>query len=92
MPIDGLWRYFSEIETGNLTEWITTFAVRLPLFREITKKWYPVLTLIFNSSVNVTGIKSARRRSFNPKHRIIFVAVLSCAMYFNPLNCNFSIK
>ena len=70
--------------------------MRLPLFRcdyhyfnEITKTWYPVLKLMFKSSVNVTH-KNARRRSFNPKRRLIFCVVFSCAADFKCLNCNFA--
>ena len=39
-------------------------------------------SIVIKSSVNVTGTKCARRRSFNLKRRIIFGAILSSATYF----------
>ena len=83
MPIDRLLRYHSEIETGNFTEWITTFAANYHFFSEITKRWYSVLRMLLKLSVNVTGTKSAQRHSLNQKRCRIFSAVLVARRILN---------
>ena len=66
------------------------FALRLPNFHCFWI-WYPVLMLLFKTSVNVTCTLIAWSCS-DPKHRLIFGVVFSRAAYFKRINCIFSIK